>query len=124
MAFLGTDGGRSNRWFARSSSGFTFIELVVATAVLIILASAALPIARISIRRQKEAELHRSLREMRTAIDDFKRWADAGRISTLGVNIGSETTMIMLCPSTCAAVVDAPGQVVAGQVSTEMLCVD
>jgi general secretion pathway protein G len=74
----------------RSSPGYSFIELVIATAVLMILASAALPIAKISIRRQKEAELHRSLREMRTAIDDFKRWADAGRISTLNVNIGSE----------------------------------
>jgi general secretion pathway protein G len=78
------------RWFRRSSPGYTFIELVVATGVMMILASAALPIARISIRRQKEAELHRSLREMRGAIDDFKRWADAGRISTIGINIGSE----------------------------------
>lgn len=78
------------RWTRRSSPGFTFIELVIATAVLVILASAALPIARLSIRRQKEAELHRSLREMRTAIDDFKRWADAGRISTQSVNIGNE----------------------------------
>lgn len=78
------------RWLRRSSPGYTFIELVVATAVLMVLASAALPVARISIRRQKEAELHRSLREVRTAIDDFKRWADAGRISTLGVNLGSE----------------------------------
>jgi general secretion pathway protein G len=74
----------------RSSPGYSFIELVIATAVLMILASAALPIAKISIRREKEAELHRSLREMRTAIDDFKRWADAGRISTLNVNIGNE----------------------------------
>jgi general secretion pathway protein G len=74
----------------RSSPGYSFIELVIATAVLMILASAALPIAKISIRREKEAELHRSLREMRTAIDDFKRWADAGRVSTLNVSIGSE----------------------------------
>jgi general secretion pathway protein G len=78
------------RWFRRSSPGYTFVELIIATAVMMILASAALPIAKISIRRQKEVELHRSLREMRTAIDDFKRWADAGRISTLGVNLGSD----------------------------------
>ena len=78
------------RWFHRSSPGFSFIELIVATAVLMVLASAALPIARVSIRRQQEFELRRSLREMRTAIDDFKRWADAGRISTFGVNLGSE----------------------------------
>jgi general secretion pathway protein G len=90
VAFFRTGSGGRERWFLRASPGFTFIELVVATAVLMILASAALPIARVSIRRQKEAELHRSLREMRTALDDFKRWADAGRISTMGVNIGSE----------------------------------
>jgi general secretion pathway protein G len=78
------------RWLRRSSPGFTFIELVVATAVIMVLASAALPIARVSIRRQKENELHRTLREMRTALDDFKRWADAQRISTMDVNIGNE----------------------------------
>jgi general secretion pathway protein G len=59
------------RWFLRTSPGFTFIELVVATAVMMVLASAALPIARVSMRRQKEVELRRSLREMRAAIDDF-----------------------------------------------------
>lgn len=75
------------RWFHRTSPGYTFIELVVATAVLMILASAALPIAKVSMRRQKEVELRRSLRDMRTAIDDFKRWADAGRISTFGLSI-------------------------------------
>lgn len=78
------------RWFKRTSPGFTFIELVVATAVMMVLASAALPIARVSIRRQQEYELRRSLREMRTAVEDFKRWADAGRVSTLGVSVGSE----------------------------------
>ena len=46
-------------WLRRSSPGFTFIELVIATAVLMVLASAAIPLARVSIRRQKEAELRR-----------------------------------------------------------------
>jgi len=55
-----------------------------------ILASAALPLARVSMQREREAELRRSLRQMRTAIDDFKRWADAGRISTLDTNLGHE----------------------------------
>lgn len=79
-----------SRWFRKSSPGYTFIELVIATAVMMVLASAALPVARVSMRRSKEAELHRVLREMRTAIDDFKRWADAQRISTMEVNIGNE----------------------------------
>ncbi|MFO7301568.1 MAG: type II secretion system protein [Acidobacteriota bacterium] len=78
------------RWFLRTSPGYSFVELVVATAVMMILASAALPIARVSIRRQKEAELRQALREMRTAIDEFKRWADAGRISTIGVSITAD----------------------------------
>src|SRR5476651_15086 len=57
------------------ADGFTFLELIVATALLMILASAALPLARISIRRQREAELHQDLRDMRLAIDKYK---DAG----------------------------------------------
>jgi general secretion pathway protein G len=57
---------------ARSSSdGFSFIELVIATAVMTVLASAALPLARVSIKRQKEAELHADLRIMRKALDDY-----------------------------------------------------
>jgi general secretion pathway protein G len=58
--------------FRRSSSGFSFVELVIATAIMMVLASAALPVARVSIKRQKEAELRRDLREMRTAIDSYK----------------------------------------------------
>jgi general secretion pathway protein G len=78
------------RGLRRSSDGFTFIELLVATAVILILASAALPIARISIRRQKENELHNDLRVMRAAIDQFKNYADAGRIASTDIQFGSE----------------------------------
>ena len=78
------------RWFRTTSPGYTFIELLIATAVLMVLASAAMPLARVSMQRQRENELRRTLREMRTAIDDFKRWADAGRISTRDTSIGSE----------------------------------
>ena len=56
----------------RSSRGFTFIELLVVSTLLIILASAAMPLARVTVQRQREVELRRSLREMRTAIDKFK----------------------------------------------------
>jgi general secretion pathway protein G len=78
------------RWTSRSSPGFTFVELLVATAVITILASAALPLARVSIKRQRELELKRALREMRTAIDQFKDWADAGRLSMFELQAGSE----------------------------------
>jgi general secretion pathway protein G len=78
------------RFFRRGSPGFTFVELVVATAVMMILASAALPIARVSMKRYREKELRYTLREIRTAIDKFKDYADTGRISTLELQFGSE----------------------------------
>lgn len=78
------------RWFRKSSSGFTFVEIVVVTAVMMILASAALPIARVSMKRQREAELKRSLREVRTAIDTFKEWADRGAIASTELSLGNE----------------------------------
>lgn len=77
------------RWL-RSSKGYTFIELIVATAVIMVLASAALPLARVSMQRQREVELHRVLREMRTAIDRFKDMADQGLIAPTELQIGSE----------------------------------
>lgn len=78
------------RWFARSSPGFTFVEIVVVTAVMMVLASAALPLARVSIRRQKETTLRAELRRMRTAIDRFKDLADAGGIAATELQFGCE----------------------------------
>ena len=70
--------------------GFTFVELLVVSAILLILASAVMPLAKVSIQRQREAELRRALREMRTAIDKFKDQADAGNISAFDIKAGSE----------------------------------
>src|SRR5262245_55649229 len=70
--------------------GFTFIELLVVTAILVILASAAMPLTRVTVQRQKEAELRRALREMRTAIDKFKDAVDAGQIGSTDIRAGSE----------------------------------
>lgn len=58
----------------------TLIELIVATGILLILASAALPYARATVRSAKEAELRRALREMRDAIDRYKDAADKNQI--------------------------------------------
>ncbi len=58
----------------------TLIELIVATGILIILASAALPYARATVRSAKEAELRRDLREMRDSIDRYKDAADKNQI--------------------------------------------
>lgn len=71
-------------------SGFTFIELVISTAILAILASGAIPLARVSMRRTREAELRRSLREMRSAIDKFKDAADQQIISPLELQAGGD----------------------------------
>ncbi len=60
----------------------TLVELVIAITMLGILASAALPVARFEVKRQKERELRADLWEMRKAIDDYKDVADKGGIQT------------------------------------------
>src|SRR5687767_1738260 len=74
----------------RGECGFTFVELLVVTTLLLILASAAMPMARVTMQRQREAELRRSLREMRTAIDKFKDAADMGQIGVTELKAGAE----------------------------------
>lgn len=61
-------------------AGVTLIELIVTLVILSILASAALPYAEISIRRNQELELKQALREVRSAIDQFHTDWEAGRI--------------------------------------------
>jgi general secretion pathway protein G len=80
----------TRREFIKQVAGFTFIELLVTTAVLMVLASAALPLARVTMKRQREMELRRSLREMREAIDKFKDMADTQVIAPTEVPFGSE----------------------------------
>src|SRR6266700_6705172 len=74
----------------RSADGYTFVELLVVVTILLILASAVLPLAQVTSQRQREAELRRSLREVRTAIDKFKDAVDTGQIATTDVKPGSE----------------------------------
>lgn len=74
----------------RGSAGFTFVEVLVVSVILLVLASAAMPLARVTIQRQKEVELHRCLREMRTAIDKYKDAVDQGLIAATDVRAGSE----------------------------------
>jgi general secretion pathway protein G len=73
-----------------NQNGFTFIELLIVSTILIILASAVLPMAKVTSQRTKEAELRRALREMRTAIDKFKDAVDMGMIPATEVPTGSE----------------------------------
>ena len=65
---------------ASGQAGITLLELIIACAILLVLASAAMPVARYTVKRQKEAELHRELREMRDAIDRYKDAADRNLI--------------------------------------------
>ena len=70
--------------------GYTFVELLIVVTILLILASAVLPLAQVTSQRQREAELRRSLREMRTAIDRFKDAVDTGQIPTTELTPNSE----------------------------------
>jgi general secretion pathway protein G len=72
---------RRNEQVRRSGqAGMTLLELIIACGIILILATAAMPIARFTVMRQKEAELHRSLREIRDAIDRYKDAADRNLI--------------------------------------------
>ena len=70
--------------------GYTFVELLVVTTILLILASAVMPLAQVATQRQREAELRRSLREIRTAIDQFRNAVDQGRIPTTELEPGNQ----------------------------------
>ncbi len=74
----------------RGEHGFTFLELVIVTAILMILASTIMPMTQVTAQRQREVELRRSLREMRTAIDKFKDAVDQGQIPTTELEPGNE----------------------------------
>lgn len=68
------------RTFDRRAAGFTLAEMVTVAAVLAILAAVTLPIAKFASKRSKELDLRQHLREMRFAIDEYKRYSDSGLI--------------------------------------------
>jgi general secretion pathway protein G len=67
--------------------GVTLIELIVATSILLILSTMAVPLARVTIKRQREKELRAALWQLRDAIDRYKDAADRGAFQ---IKVGSE----------------------------------
>lgn len=73
--------------FRTKHRGYSLTELMVVCTLLSILSLAVFPVARFTVRRQKEMELNRVLRMMRNAVDDYKRFSDAGLIP---IELGTE----------------------------------
>jgi general secretion pathway protein G len=66
----------------RREHGFTLLELIIATTIMLVLSTMAVPLARLTIQREKERELRQDLWMMRDAIDRYKDAADRGGFQT------------------------------------------
>jgi general secretion pathway protein G len=71
----------------RRQRGVTLLELIIAIVVLLVLMSAAVPVVRLTVKREKETQLRRDLWEMRAAIDRYKEYADRNAFQT---KVGSD----------------------------------
>lgn len=67
---------------AKPERGFTLLELIIATAILVTLSTMAVPLARLTVQREKERMLRIDLWELRDAIDRYKDAADRGGFRT------------------------------------------
>jgi general secretion pathway protein G len=78
----------NGRLIARSrQSGFTLVEMIAVITILLILMGAAVPVMKVTVKRQREVDLHRALWEMRSAIDRYK---DAADKNAFQVKLGTE----------------------------------
>lgn len=77
-------------WIGRVERGYSFIELLIVTTILLVLASGIQPLARVTIQRQKESELRASLRTMREAIDSYYDLVATGRVPSTELKPGNE----------------------------------
>ncbi len=75
---------------ARGSRGVTYLELVATATIVLILASAVLPLGRVAVKRQREIELRRALREIRGGIDRYRQAVEQGQIGGTDVKVGNE----------------------------------
>jgi general secretion pathway protein G len=71
----------------RLGAGYTLVELVITATLLVTLAAVALPTGKYTIRRGKEIALRQGLRQIRNAIDEYKRYSDAGLIT---IDVGTD----------------------------------
>lgn len=79
-----------------SLSGFSLIELMVTLAIIAMIASAVLPLSQLTVQRSKEVELRAALRELRNAIDAYKKAGDEGRIKKNAEMSGYPTSLEVL----------------------------
>jgi len=78
------------------AKGFTFIELMITVAIVALLASVALPLAEVTVQRNKEKDFRHALREIRGAIDAYRRAADEGAIERKADATGYPETLAVL----------------------------
>ncbi len=76
--------------------GFSLIELLVTLVILAVLATVTVPVAQVQVQRQKEQELRLTLRELRSAIDAYKKAADEGRIRKAAATSGYPPSLKVL----------------------------
>jgi len=74
-------GSRATRRGAAAPRGFTLVEMMIVLAIAGILVSALVPLGELAGQRAKERELRSALREIRSALDDYKRLWDSGRLT-------------------------------------------
>ena len=78
------------------SNGFTLIELLVTLALIALFSTMALPLAELTVKRNSEAELRTSLRQIREALDAYKQAVDEGRIVARAGDSGYPKTLAVL----------------------------